>query len=213
MKIKDLYKSFISYFLLFSMIALIVCGVMSYVQYNRLSNTYLNLIESYQTIRAANQTIISLDGAALSVGSFIYKNDATSLTKLPELIIAAEVNFAALKQLVSDNKTQTDLANQATPLFDSKIIILTKITKEYKSGQTSQAMLIAEEGSKLHLTTQINTYIQAIKQEEVKQLNQHAKNLVKFKTQINSFIPMLGILSALFFICFLFLLDKYLKRY
>ena len=142
MKIKDLYKSFISYFLLFSMIALIVCGVMSYVQYNRLSNTYINLIESYQTIRAANQTIISLDEAALSVGSFIYKNDATSLVKLPELIISAEVNFSALKQLVFDNKTQTDFANEATPLFYSKMIILTKITKEYKSGQTNQAMLI-----------------------------------------------------------------------
>src|SRR5690349_11409862 len=68
---KNLYRTLMSFFLLLGILSLIISGSFSYVQYVRLSKTYNNLIESYQTIRAANQSIISLDEAALDVHTFL----------------------------------------------------------------------------------------------------------------------------------------------
>jgi CHASE3 domain sensor protein len=207
---KGLHKNLLSYFLLFSIITLIITGILSYIQYGRLSNTYFNLIQSYQTIRAANQAIISIDEASLNVNSFLDTHNAALLSKIPELIISAEVNFEALKQLVADNKLQTDLGIEATSLLQDKILFLTKLIKQHTLEQANQPLLRSDNNS-LDLTNRINSLIVGIKQEEIRQLNASATDLMKYKAELNPIIRWLGILSGLLFISFLYLLNSYLK--
>src|SRR5690348_4928928 len=94
---KVLHRNLISYFFLSGIILLSVFGIILYMQYSQLSNTYNYTIDSYQTIRAANQSLISIDQAALGVSSFLLTKDTESLSQIPNFITAAEANFVTLK--------------------------------------------------------------------------------------------------------------------
>lgn len=209
----DFHKNLISFFLIFSLITFAICGSVSYLQYQRLSNTYYHLIESYQTIRAANQTIISFDEASMAVSRFLITKESGSLSKIPEYAIAAQINFDALKQLVSDNKTQSDIINTLEPLIKLKLAFLNNVANLYAGGQIDQIMTIIMDKKRLHVTFEITALVAAIKQEETNQLNQHNENLVSHKSGMGILIPILGIISAFLFVCFLVLLNRCLKHH
>lgn len=210
---KTVHKNVFSSLLLLGIIGLIFCCATSYIQYNRLSQTYYNLIDSYQTIRAANQTIISINEAALSISTFLQSQDDQILNKIPEFIISAEVNFQALKMLVSDNSFQTTIANQLTPIFTNKIIFLNQIINEYTAGHVQQAVQLASDKIRLKKTYEIEQLIIKIKQEEIKQLNESNTSLTASKHSFLKMITLMGVLTGVIFLFCFISLNSYLKKY
>ena len=210
---KPLHKNLISIFLLMGVVTLAFCGIVSYLQYFRLSQSNNELIQSYQTIRAANQSLISIDEAALRVSSFLQTRDASALTQVPQLITTASVNFETLKQLVNDNVQQTELANELSPLFSKKIMFLAKISSEYSSGNIEQALQTASDENRLKQTNEIIQLVVEIKQIEIKQLDGTNANLKIYKMKAWQMIKFLGILSGFLFLCCFYLLNRYLEKY
>jgi CHASE3 domain sensor protein len=210
---KQLHKRLISTFLLLGLITLIILGTVAYLQYDRLSNGRDSLIESYQTIRAANQSLISINEAAIDIGVFLQTKDASILKKIPEIITAAQVNFETLEQLIHDNANQLDLFTKLKPLFQSKLLFLTTIINKYDMGKMDESLQIAADKDRLKLTDAITQYIIAIKQLEIGQLDLNNEKLLNFKKDAQRLLIGVGLISAFFFICFCVLLDKYMKRY
>lgn len=210
---KTLHKNLMSFFLLFSILAFIISGAIGYIQYYCLSNTYSNLIASYQTVRAANQSIISIDEAALNISAFLDTKDPQTLAKIAGFIIAAKVGFENLKQLVINNEKQRQLIKEVTPLFEEKIAFLSKITEAYSTGNMNQLMLTASDKNRLHLTNSIDALIIAIKQEEIQQLAASNMSIMKYKAKMGYFIVIFGLLGGIFFVCYLLLMNQYLKKY
>ncbi len=210
---KTTHKNLFSSLLLLGTIGFIFCCAISYIQYSRLSKTYYDLIESYQTIRAANQTIISINEAALSISTFLQSKDDEILKKIPQFIISAEINFQTLKMLVSDNSIQTTIANELTPIFMNKIIFLNQIINEYTAGYVQQAIQIASDKIRLKKTYEIEQLLIKIKQEEIRQLNASEASLSSYKNSFLKMITLMGIITGFVFLFCFISLNSYLKKY
>lgn len=208
-----MHKQFISIFLFLSIITLAICSAIAYMQYTHLLGSYNKVIQSYQTIRAINQSLISIDEGSLSVSTFLQIRDSQTLNQIPKIIIAAKINFETLKLLVSDNRTQEDLVNKLTPLYERKLNFLTKIINEYSAGDIQQALQISSDKNRMILTNQITQLLVAIKQEEVRQLNVSNIDLNTFKAKSFALIYFFGILSGLLFLISFVLLNSYFKKY
>jgi CHASE3 domain sensor protein len=135
------------------MLILTIGGLYSYSEYQRSFQMSHHIIESYQTIRAANQTILSVNEASAEVSALLLTSNLDTIQNLPELIVSAQINLAALK-----------------PLFENKIAFLQSVVTEYSKGNQAGAIAIASDKNRLALTHQINQLIIDIKHIEIGQL-------------------------------------------
>lgn len=210
---KDKHKKLISLFFLFSIISLIAFFLVSYFQYYRLFSTHKSLIKSYQTIRAVNQTLISLDEAALNTSLFLQDRVKENLNIIPESIITAQLNFETLQQLVQDNPEEINILVKLTPLLQTKILFWKRITTEFTAGNYDTIYQIITDKNRVRLTKTIREYLIAIKQLEIKQLERNEIDLLDHKMDAKKIVIFMGLLCAFFFVCSFALLDKYLKTY
>lgn len=208
---KALHKKLISLFLLFGILSLIAFVLTAYFQYCRLFNAQNNLVISYQTIRAANQSLISIDEAALNVSTFAQSKDPDILVRILNIIIAAEVNFSTLSQLIQDNKNQRALLNVLTPLFENKINFLNAVLTTMKNNQVDQALQMASDRDRLRSTREIEKLIIQIKQYEISQLEETNERLKIFRYETTLLLTALGLLMGFLFFCFFMLLNQYFK--
>jgi CHASE3 domain sensor protein len=86
-------KRAINIFLVIAIVILAIGSVVTFTQYQNLFRVNADVDESYRTIRAADQALISITEAALKVSSFVLGNDTDTISNLPETIIAAQVNL------------------------------------------------------------------------------------------------------------------------
>lgn len=210
---KDTHRRLVSLFFLMSIITLIAFFFSSYLQYYRLYHTHRALIESYQTIRAVNQTLISLDEAALNTSIFLQTKESDILSIIPESITTAQLNFETLQQLVKDDPAQHDTLEKLTPLLQTKIAFWKKLVTAYSLGNTTGALELASDKNRLRLTSEIKQYLVAIKQVEIQQLDHNEQLLIADKIGVKKILIFMGLLCAFFFICSFTLLNKYLKEY
>jgi CHASE3 domain sensor protein len=152
------------------MLILTIGGLYSYSEYQRSFQMSHHIIESYQTIRAANQTILSVNEASAEVSALLLTSNLDTIQNLPELIVSAQINLAALNQLIQDEPSQLKFYAALKPLFENKIAFLQSVVTEYSKGNQAGAIAIASDKNRLALTHQINQLIIDIKHIEIGQL-------------------------------------------
>jgi len=210
---KETHQRLISLFFLLSILALIAFCSVSYLQYQRLYCTHKNMIESYQTIRAVNQTLLSLDEGALNISLFLQDKDMSILNSIPDNIISAELNFETVVQLVQDNDEEKAAVAKLTPLLRDKIVFWKEIVTEFSTKNLEGIYQIASDKNRLKLTSDIKQLLMGIKQVEVDQLNDNEQILLATKKDMRKILIFMGLLCAFFFVCSFTLLNKYLKTY
>jgi CHASE3 domain sensor protein len=180
-----------------------------------LSCIHKSLIESYQTIRAINQTVISIDEGALNISIFLQTKETNTLKNIPENITNAELNFEKLQQLLDDDPetAQENLLEKLTPLLQIKISFWKKVLSEYSTKNVENLFNIASDKNSLTLTQNIKDDLIGIKKIEIKQLNIKEYYYNVDKIGIKKILIFVGLLCAFFFICSFTLLYKYLKEY
>jgi CHASE3 domain sensor protein len=206
-----LKRNVILFFFLLGIVLLTASGVVFYMQFQRTLDYNAASVESYQTIRAANGTILSIDDAAINVGSYLQTGDPANLSNLSEIIISAQVNLSTLHQLIKDDVHQSTLFNQLTPLVDQKIQFLRKIVADTMAGDKRAALEAASSTDRLKLSSQIKQLVTLIKRLEVIQLN-HTD--IQFKNSLkmaNILYLCSGIICLLIFVFTYISLRKYLK--
>jgi CHASE3 domain sensor protein len=157
-------------------VAIAIFNFLTFYEYQSLFRVNNDIIESYQTIRAANQVIISINEAEIKVGGLLLGNDENGVKNLPEIIISAQVNMTTLNQLIQDNQMEIDFYKQLKPLFDEKVHFLQNILIKYSAGDQAGAIQAGSDKNRLQLTEKISQLIIEIKKIEVSQLeNNRAK--------------------------------------
>jgi CHASE3 domain sensor protein len=170
-------KKYIKYFLIPCIVAIAVFNFLTFYEYQSLFRVNNDIIESYQTIRAANQVIISINEAGLKVGGLLLGNDETGVKNLPEIIISAQLNMTTLNQLIQDNQMEIDFYKQLKPLFDQKVQFLQNVLAKYSAGDKAGAIQIGSDPNRLLLTEKIAQFIIEIKKIETNQLEDNRTKL------------------------------------
>ncbi len=169
-------RKYVKYFLIPCIVAIAIFNFLTFYEYQSLFRVNNDIIESYQTIRAANQVIISINEAEIKVGGLLLGNDENGVKNLPEIIISAQVNMTTLNQLIQDNQMEIDFYKQLKPLFDEKVHFLQNILIKYSAGDQAGAIQAGSDKNRLQLTEKISQLIIEIKKIEVSQLeNNRAK--------------------------------------
>jgi CHASE3 domain sensor protein len=182
---------------LISILTTFVTGFWAYHKYQSALQVNADIIESYQTLRAANQSLLSINEASMNVSTYIITNDTNTIAKIPELILSAQINLAALNQLIQDTPEQLKISKELTPLFDEKITFLKKITAESAAGNKEMLVKTAEDPNRLVLTNHIIQLIIDIKKIEAAQLENSIRTLQLNKVNANNFYILSGSLDIL----------------
>lgn len=200
-------------FLFFLGIVLLTIGGISY--YLMLQSTVKangDVEQTYQTIRAADQSQLAIDEAAMDVGRFLNTTDLGQMSNLPELIISAQINLKALDQWIQGDENEQRMMAELKPMFNKKIDFLNKVVTQFTSGDKAGAMQTAADPERIKLTQQINQKIIDIKHIEVLQLEDLKLNYQKnLQTSILIFISF-GIICEFLFLISYIVLRHHLKK-
>jgi len=146
---------------------LTVSGIWVYTLYQKAFEDNSDVVESYQTIRAINRTMLSVNDASLNVSSFIITSDRKFINKLPNLIISIRVNLATLAQLIQDDSTEVEMTRKLNVMIDKKIEFLQSVIK-LNNGYNKNKLI--SNPNRLELTYSINQLMVEIKKIEIGQL-------------------------------------------
>jgi CHASE3 domain sensor protein len=171
-------------------------------------NSNANMIESYQTIRAANQSILSLQEAELGVNYFVLTGDKEAIKKLSENIISTELNIETLHKLTTDDATEIRLFNILKPLIDEQIQLLQKIVSVYQTRNQQAAIQLVRNKDSLLKNKKIYQLIIDFKQIEQGQLEQATPIYALNKYNADR----VYILSGIFNVTMLLLIYLYMRR-
>jgi CHASE3 domain sensor protein len=174
---------------------------------NQLYYTNNNIIQSFQTIRATNQVIISINDASEKISDFLLDNNEESLKNLNENIISAQINLSTLDQLIQDDKNQLYYFKQLQPLILKKLDLLTRIMSEFSNSNRTDAIRLAKGEERFKQTRDIDMLIIQIRKIETAQLNNYQERF-KFYNLINTFIFILENLLCIVLLVYCFVALK-----
>ncbi len=206
------HKKFISNFIIFLIIVITVGNLITYSEYQNLFRVNSDIMDSGQTVRAANQTIISIFDGTIKISAFIMADDNNGMKSLPETITSAQLNFNALGPLIQDTKDQVEAYNAATPLVKEKLDYLTSVYTAYKNGNKAEAMRLANDKSRFDLSDKINQKIYIIKKIEMSQLSQSRTSLHNHIIIANSLFMLINIISIALLIFCLYKITHYERK-
>lgn len=190
-------KSIAITLLLAAAMSLTASGIWTYTLYQSAFKNNSDAIESYQTIRAINRTLISINEAELDISSFIMTRDNHFINKLPELIVSIQVNLATLTQLIQDNATEIAMNNKLTTLTNTKIAFFNSILQLHKSSHKNATLSPTSISNRLKLTYNINQLMNGIRKIEISQLEEAMPEYqLSINTANRSFV-LLGTLNIL----------------
>jgi CHASE3 domain sensor protein len=198
------HKKFLSNFIILFIIVITVGNLITYSEYQNLFRINGNILESEQTLRAANQAIISIHEAGLKVSAFLLADDGEGMKNLPETITSAQLNLDALKPLIQDTKGQRDAFDELTPLVDEKVTNLNKIFAAYRAGDKAQARRLANDKGRFDLIGKITQKLFIIKKIEVQQLDDSRSKLHDEIIIANSLFMLVNIIIIILLIFCLF---------
>lgn len=165
-------KNFICTLFLFEIIFFIFSGVWVYCLYDKVFVASEDMVTSYQTIKAANQAVLSINEAGLDVNAFLVAHDPSELQNLTNAIVSARLNVVTLQQFISDNQTEMQLFAKLQPLLERKIAFLNKVVELSKSGDEAGAVKLAADKERVIVSKAINQVLIDIKKIESGQLDQ-----------------------------------------
>jgi len=201
-------KRVINICLIIAILILSLGSLMTFIQYQNLFRVNAGIETSYRTIRAANQAIISLNESSLKVSNYLLGADTESINNLDETLIAAQVNFNVVGQLIQDNDLQKNAFRQVTPLFMDKINFLNEIIKKYKAGDRLAALQLESNKKRITENNQITPLIMEIKKEELRQLDANHAIFYKDVVDANGLFATFSMLSSILLILCLFRLNR-----
>ena len=187
-------KRTINIFLVIAIVILAIGSVVTFTQYQNLFKVNADVDQSYRTIRAANQALISITESSLKVSNFLLGNDEDTITNLPETIIAAQLNLSVLEQLIQDNDDQKKAFANLLPIFNEKVAFLKEIISKYQAGDRPGALQVASDKNRLLQTSQLMQLLIVIKTIEQQQLQ---VSNVKFNQEVVSANGLYAIFSML----------------
>jgi CHASE3 domain sensor protein len=200
-------------FLFFTGIVILMGGgIWFYLQLQHALVREVDIQESYQTIRVADQAQIAIDEAGMDVGRFISTTDITNLANLPQLVIAAKINLEALNQLIQDNPDEQKIFKELQALFDKKIEFFTKMIEQSTAGNPAGATLTASDKGRIELTKQIVQKIIEIRHIEVLQLEDAKQGFAVELQRAKLIFLSTGILCVFLFLVSYIVLRRYLKK-
>jgi CHASE3 domain sensor protein len=204
----DFSKDFIMSLIIIAFTVLIAGNYATYLEYKNSINFNLKRLESYETLKLANQSLLSIDEAALQVSTLLLTHDSTIVKDLPRVIISAKLNYAALIQII-DTPAQIQMLIKLTPLFEKKIQFLQSIIAEYNRNNFQQALLIASDPIRINLTKNMIELLIGIKLIEMDELYQAQKNYEIALSKTNHSFFMVNVISVILLLfCFLLLFRK-----
>lgn len=195
-------------FFLGAILLLILSGVWVYSLYQSAYEKNAEIIATYQTIRAANRVLLSIDQGTMDVSAFLISKNEDYIKKIPEIIISAKLNIETLQQLIQDNPAEVDIFNKLKPMFDSKVEFLQKIVAAYSSGNQSTIFQLANTKERFELVNDIHQILIFIKQYENGQLEQGTPIYLQEKYQADKFFIILGVLNILLFLIIFYFFQK-----
>ena len=198
-----------STFLLTAILSLTLSGIWVYNLYQQVYDVNMDVVTTYQTIRAANQSLVSLDEAAIDVRAFLISDDSNIIKKFPETIITAQLNIETLHQLISDNATELQVFNKLQPLVDAKIAYLEKIIFLYRSGNKTAATTLSADRNRVASSRDIYNLITEIKKLEVGQLDEAAPTYLLMKNEADRFFILFGIVNILWLLLAYICMKRY----
>jgi CHASE3 domain sensor protein len=196
-----------------AIISLTIAGFWVYNLYQHTFDMNFQVTRDYQTIQAANQSLLAINNVALEVSIFLISKDVNAISKISPLIISANANIAALQQLIQDNPVEIQIFNHLQPLVEKKISFLQRIMTEYTSGNQAAALQLAASKDRIQLTERINQLILDIKKIEMEQMNQSSAAYDQYKIDANKFFILFRTINILLFIFLYLYIRQYLKRY
>lgn len=203
-------KNLLPLFFLIGLLIITIGGIIDYKLFENVLNAQADITESYQTISSANQSLLSITKAALDVSVFLYTGKNEIINKLPEEIIAAQVNMSNLGNLIKDNPGQIMIWNKLYPLFNAKILFLNNIISEYKKGNKQDALEIASDKNRLQYTSEIIQLIINIKKIESSQLKESKIQFQVNKLNAQKLFILVGMMAEILFLIFYLRFRKYL---
>jgi CHASE3 domain sensor protein len=189
----------------------LIITIVNLIIFSEQENVYRihkDIIQSYQTIRATNQAMISIGDASAKISDFFLNNNENGLKNLQETIIAARVNLSTLDQLIQDDKAQVTYFNELMGLFTQKITLLEKIIFDFSHGNKRNALLEANDKSRFELTNKINSFLIHIKSIEINELNGSQQAFEKLRLRYTY----LTLVENILCICLLILCFSTIKR-
>lgn len=197
----------VSTLFLIVILSITLSGIWVFNRYQSIYDMNLDLMTDYQTIRAADQAILSINEASVAVSAFLATNDEEEITKLPEDIISAQLNMQTMRQLINDNKTEQNIYNKLLPMIKKKIEFLQNIIQLYKSGNKQAAFQLASDKSRFPLSDEISRLIIDIRKIEIGQIQQLTPAYQLNKINADMSFIIIGLLNILLLL-FTYLLMK-----
>jgi CHASE3 domain sensor protein len=188
-------KKHIKFILIPCIVAIAIFNFLTFYEYQSLFRVNHDIIESYQTIRAANQVMLSINEAGLKLGGMLYANNETGVKNLPEIIISAQLNLKTMDQLIQDNQIEKDFYSQLKPLFDEKIQFLQNVISKYSAGDKAGAIQIASDPNRIALSEKIGQLIIEIKKIETSQLEDNHMKLTCDMTLANALFILVSLIT------------------
>jgi CHASE3 domain sensor protein len=207
----SLHKRLTIALFLTAIILLLISGISAYHKFNYVMRVDNDISQSYQTLRAANQSLLSIDEAALEVSTFLLTNNLDAIKNLPEIIVSAQVNYLTLMKLTQDNVNQAQIAKVLKPIFDEKIESLKNIISAYNADNKEAAVKISGDTNRLTKTSQIIQSIIDIKKIEIGQLERSLRQVNLDKEAANSFYIVVGSCNVSLFLFIFVCVRRYLN--
>lgn len=194
---KLLRRNIANTLILISAISLIISGVYIYILYQNAFRDTNDVIETYQTIRAINRTLLSVNEAALDMSSFIITGDEKFRKKFPEVIISIQVNLATLSQLVQDDPIEVEMNKKLSVMVNKKIEFIQSAIKLPSFTDKKALSSLISNPNRLELTYSINELINKIRHIEIDKLEKAKPNSQFSITKANRMFILLGSLNVL----------------
>lgn len=204
---KILHQRIISINFLIAIVLLAISTIYYSIEHSHRKKENENIMLSYQTMRAANQTLLSLGQALLRLNTYTHTHDPAIIKKIPEYLEAAKVNFQTLSSLIADNSYETSLYHKTQPLFDEKIKLLSQVYQEDVRGNLQSPILLDS------ALDNINENLHLIKSEELKQLTNSSIKIYTNTSSVKKMMYIFGILCSAFFLLSFIHLNYYFKRF
>jgi CHASE3 domain sensor protein len=193
--------------LLISIIVLMLSGMWVYSLYQSAFSENIEVVKSFQTVRAANRTQLAIDEVDLNISSFLITHENSSIQKLAESIITIQLNIRTLAQLTQDDPTEIQILNKLQPLIDNKIKFLNELQSNYVANQNNTSVNLISDPNRLPLSAQIISNLAALRNIEISQLDEATPRYELNINTANRYFCVLGILNI-----FLLLLTFFIAR-
>jgi CHASE3 domain sensor protein len=210
---KVTHKNMIGFFFLAAMAGLSAGIVLFYAQMQSLLQINAQVIQSYQTIRAANRTTLAITDAALRLSIFLNTHEQAIIQKIPEIIISAKVNLSTLGQLIQDDQIQRKMFLELLPLFNKKINFLDNYVTQAMLKNKKTSLEPFSDKSRIVLTYRINELLEGIREQEINQLNSNNKAFLIGEKKLYKIFIFGSILLFCLFLFGFMALNNYFKKY